>query len=115
MQPVQTKGKVDKEGGLVVVRYEGDITSASQDAVLGTYRQLSPDVTGIVLDFSKVPYLNSSGIALVIQLIMDANQTARKVSVFGLTPHFKKVFTLLGLTKHTTLHADEQEARAAVV
>ena len=68
----------------------------------------------MALDFSKVPYLNSSGIALVIQLLMDANKSGRKVSILGLTPHFQKVFTILGLAKHTTLHTDEQAAKMAV-
>ena len=61
-----------------------------------------------------MPYLNSSGIALVIQLMMAASKVPQKVLCFGLTPHFVKVFTMLGLAKYTTLHADEAAARAAV-
>ena len=113
-QPIPTKAKVEKEGNRAVIRLEGDITSASRDAVLGSYEKLAAETTGVVLDFGKVPYLNSSGIALVIQLLMDANKTGRKVSVFGLTPHFQKVFTMVGLAKYTTIHGDEAAARAAL-
>ena len=109
-----TKTKVEQSGDLAVMRFEGDITSLSEDAVLGQYKSLPAGTTKILLDFSKVPYLNSSGIALVIQLMMAASKVPRKVLCFGLTAHFVKVFSMLGLAKYTTLHADEAAARAAV-
>lgn len=109
-----TKTKVEQAGNLAVMRFEGDITSTSEEAVLGKYQALPAGTTKILLDFSKVPYLNSSGIALVIQLMMAASKVPQKVLCFGLTPHFVKVFTMLGLAKYTTLHADEAAARAAV-
>ena len=109
-----TKAKVEQTGDTAVLRFEGDITSASEDAVLGKYRALDAETRTILLDFSKVPYLNSSGIALVIQLLMAANKVPRKVVCFGLSAHFVKMFTMLGLTKYTTLHADEAAARQAI-
>lgn len=111
---IPTKTKVEVSGDTAVMRYEGDITSHSEDAVLGRYRALDAGVQKILLDFSKVPYLNSSGIALIIQLLMAASKASRKVVCFGLSAHFVKVFTMLGLAKYTTLHADEAAARAAV-
>jgi anti-sigma B factor antagonist len=109
-----TKTKLEQNGDTAVMRFEGDITSHSEDAVLGKYKELPAGTTKILLDFTKVPYLNSSGIALVIQLLMAANKAPQKVVCFGLTAHFVKVFTMLGLAKYTTLHADEAAARAAV-
>lgn len=109
----QTKAKVEMNGPVAVLRFEGDVTSASKDAVLGAYEKLTPEAKEILLDFSKVQYLNSSGIAIVIQLLMEANKSERKVQTFGLTPHFQKVFTMLGLTKYTALHPNESAAKAA--
>lgn len=109
-----TKARVEQVGDLALMRFEGDITSASEDAVLGQYRALPDGVGKILLDFSKVPYLNSSGIALVIQLLMAAHKVQQQVVCFGLSAHFVKVFTMLGLAKYTTLAADETAARSAV-
>jgi anti-anti-sigma regulatory factor len=44
---------------------------------------------------------------------MEANKAKQKVQTFGLTPHFEKVFTMLGLTKYTSLHPSELAAKAA--
>jgi anti-anti-sigma factor len=100
---------------ITVMRFSGDITSASQPAVIGTYEGLPESVKRILLDFSRVEYLNSSGIALVIQLMIAAKKLGQTIHSFGLTPHFQKVFTMVGITKYTTLHPDETSASAAFV
>ena len=73
----ETKSHVDQitspaGHAVTVIRFEGDIASTSKDAVLGAYQAL-PKATNkiILLDFTKVDYINSSGIALVIRLDKD--------------------------------------------
>jgi anti-sigma B factor antagonist len=100
---------------VTVLRFSGDITSTSQAVVLGTYEGLPATAKRILLDFTKVEYLNSSGIALVIQMMIAAGKQGQTVQTFGLTPHFQKVFTMVGITKYTKLHADEKSACAAFV
>lgn len=118
MQEKSTKVKLDEVQGesgdpITVIRFAGDITSASETAVLGTYQSLPENVKRILLDFSRVEYLNSSGIALVIQMMIAASKHGQAIKTFGLTPHFQKVFTMVGITKYTSLHPDEQAACAA--
>jgi anti-anti-sigma factor len=112
-QSTQVKVEEVRCGGgapVTVLRFAGDITSTSQTAVLGTYQGLTESAKRILLDFSKVEYLNSSGIALVIQLMIAASKHGQTVQTFGLTPHFQKVFTMVGITKYTSLHPDEKSA-----
>ena len=114
-----TKVKVDqvedaKGASITILRFSGDISSTSRDAVIGTYQGLSPqDHRQIVLDFAKVEYLNSSGIALVIQVLIDAAKASQKIHISGLTPHFQKVFTMVGITRYAPLFSDETAAGAA--
>jgi anti-sigma B factor antagonist len=116
----ETKARVDQltspAGHQVsVLRYEGDIASTSKDAVLGTYQSLPKDSAKLVLlDFTKVDYINSSGIALVIQMLIEASNSGQKVFAFGLSPHFTKVFTMVGITKYAGLFAGQAEAMAAL-
>ena len=67
----------------------------------------------ILLDFTKVDYINSSGIALVIQLLIEAANSGQKVYAFGLSAHFTKVFTMVGITKYAGLFPTQAEALAA--
>lgn len=100
-------------GAIAVLRFSGDITSTSRDVIFGGYAEVPATTRRLVFDFSKVEYLNSSGIALVIELLMAANKADRKVQSFGLSPHFQKVFIMVGLNKYTHLQADEAAACAA--
>jgi anti-sigma B factor antagonist len=96
-----------------VLRFSGDISSTSKESVLGAWQNVSGSGP-VLLDFSKVDYINSSGIALIIQILMEADKSGQKVAAFGLTPHFQKVFTMVGIGKYAGLHKDEQTAAASV-
>ena len=98
---------------VTALRFEGDISSTSKDTVLGAYQSLPKATTRLVLlDFTKVDYINSSGIALVIQMLIEASNSDQKVYAFGLSPHFTKVFTMVGITKYAGLFPTQAEALA---
>ena len=115
-----TKARVDQLTSpaghpVAVLRFEGDIASTSKEAVLGTYQGLPKQTTKLVLlDFTKVDYINSSGIALVIQMLIEASNSGQKVYAFGLSQHFTKVFTMVGITKYAGLFPGQAEAMAAL-
>jgi len=116
----ETKSRIDQlkspEGyPVAVLRFEGDIASTSKDAVLGTYQSLPKETAKLILlDFTRVDYINSSGIALVIQLLIEASHAAQTVCAFGLSAHFTKVFTMVGITKYSRLFPNQEEALAAL-
>jgi anti-anti-sigma factor len=116
----ETKAHVDQLTSpaghpVTVLRFEGDIASTSKDAVLGAYQALPKATVRIVLlDFTKVDYINSSGIALVIQMMIEASNSNQKVYAFGLSAHFTKVFTMVGITKYAGLFPTQADALAAL-
>ena len=116
----ETKARVEQLTSPVghpvaVLRFEGDIASTSKDAVLGTYQALPKETSKLVLlDFTKVDYINSSGIALVIQMMIEAANSGQKVYAFGLSAHFTKVFTMVGITKYAGLFPTQAEALTAL-
>jgi anti-sigma B factor antagonist len=116
----ETKSRIDQLTSpaghpVAVLRFEGDIASTSKEAVLGAYQSLPKATTKLILlDFTRVDYINSSGIALVIQLLIEASNAGQKVYAFGLSPHFTKVFTMVGITKYAELFASEHEALTAL-
>ena len=100
---------------VTVLSFSGDISSSSRDAVVGAYEALESGThRRVVLDFSHVSYLNSSGIALVIQVLMEAKKSGQTIAICGLSPHFTKVFTMVGITKYASLYADAAAAVAAL-
>jgi hypothetical protein len=47
-------------------------------------------------------------------MLMEANKADQTIAAFGLTPHFQKVFTMVGITKYAALHRDEASAIASL-
>ncbi len=113
-----TKTTIDRTStpagtSISVLRFTGDISSTSKESVLGAWKSVS-GCDPVLLDFSKVEYINSSGIGIIINILMEADKSGQKVAAFGLTPHFQKVFTMVGIGKYAGLHKDEATALASL-
>jgi len=100
-------------GPVTLLCMEGDISSTSKDAILDAYHGLDGSVSRVLLDFTGVGYINSSGIAIIIQMLLEASRAeSRSIGIFGLSPHFQKVFTMVGINKYAALYKDEASALA---
>lgn len=98
---------------VAVLAFTGDISSTSKDAILEGYHDLGQAAHKVLLDFKGVEYINSSGIAIIIQLLLEAHKAGqRTIGIVGLTPHFNKVFTMVGVAKYAVISADEATALA---
>ena len=66
----------------------------------------------ILLNFSGLEYMNSSGIGLLVTLLIRANRQGQKIAAFGLSPHYKDIFELTRLDEAIHIYNDEQTAVA---
>ena len=100
---------------VTIFAFTGDISSTSRDAILDAYHGLPAGTRKVLLDFRKAEYINSSGIAIIIQLLLEASKSGdRTIGIFGLSPHFTKVFTMVGVAKYANLSTDETLALASL-
>jgi anti-sigma B factor antagonist len=100
---------------VTILAFTGDIASTSKDAIMEAYHAVDSSTPKILLDFTGVDYINSSGIAIIIQVLLEASKAGgRTIGIFGLTPHFNKVFTMVGVAKYATMSPDEATALAAL-
>lgn len=98
---------------VTILTFTGDISSASKDALLDAYKGLATGVHKVLLDFRGVEYINSSGIAIIIQMLLESHKAGqRTIGIFGLSPHFTKVFTMVGVAKYAAIWPDEATALA---
>lgn len=96
---------------VAVLAFTGDIASTSKDAILDAYHHIDGGTAKVLLDFSSAEYINSSGIAIIIQLLLEASKSGKHtVGIFGLSPHFNKVFTMVGVAKYATLYPNQAAA-----
>ncbi len=99
------------DGGVAVIELAGDVTAASEAQLMDAYRQAGGDGTrGIVLDFTGLDYMNSSGIGLLVTLLVRARRAHQQLSAYGLSDHYRQIFELTRLDEAVSIHDDEPSA-----
>ena len=83
----------------------GDIDGGAHDALDAAYAAVSGD-DPVLLDFTRVGYINSTGIALIVGVLARARAQARPVSACGLSEHYREIFEITRLSDFMTILAD---------
>ena len=98
-----------KDIGFIDIK--GDLVSFVADEMYAMARGLiDSGCKRICINFSQCPFINSSGIASLIILNTNINKIgATGILAYGLTPHFKKIFNMVGLTSYIKLCDSEEE------
>lgn len=108
----ETRIEVLKEDGLSVFEIRGDVTSSSESAFSDAYRSLKVEGAGkIILRFQEDSYINSGGIAVLIQLLAETNRNKQKIGITGLSAHFQKIFKMVGITRFAAIYPTVEEAK----
>ncbi|NJL92314.1 MAG: STAS domain-containing protein [Anaerolineae bacterium] len=104
-----------KEGRMGFLDFPRDVTAQTRETAYTAYNALAAEKVELLsLNFDNSDYLNSAGIGLIISLVEDATQAGRKVFAYGLSSHYKKLFSMVGLTERIILVDNEEEARAKI-
>ena len=83
----------------VRLRMRGDLDSFADSTLHDAYTEVaSLGAPRLTLDFGRVGYINSTGIALVVRLLADARRDGRGVRAVGLTPHYVEIFRITRLS-----------------
>jgi anti-sigma B factor antagonist len=97
-----------------VVDIRGDVTAASEGALMDAYSKASGPATRVlVLNFSGLEYMNSGGIGMLVTLLVRANRQDQRLLAFGLNEHYRQIFELTRLDEAIGIHETEAEALAA--
>ena len=96
-----------------IVRAAGKIDAANvalfEDAVKSVTAQ---EGQNILIDLSRLVYINSGGLRVVLAAAKIQKNTARTLALCGLTPEVMKIFTLSGLNTILPIFPRETDALA---
>jgi anti-sigma B factor antagonist len=97
-----------------VIDIAGDITAQSEDVLMDAYARANREkVNAIVLNFTRLDYMNSGGIGLLVMLLVRAQRQHQRVLAFGLSDHYRQIFELTRLDEAIGIHDTEAAAHAA--
>ena len=111
------RGHGQPGGWRVVIAVHGDIDGSAADVLSGAYERAvtGSDPATVVLDFSRVGYINSTGIALIVSVLAMARSQRRKVVACGLSDHYREIFDITRLSDFIELFSGVDEAVSQLI
>jgi anti-anti-sigma factor len=109
----ETEINLEKQNDITIFDIKGDVTAFSEPFFTEAYQQANQqDTSRILLKFYEGAYINSGGIAVLIQLLAETKRNNQKISIAGLSGHFQKIFNMVGITKFARIYNTVDEAIA---
>lgn len=97
--------------GAAVIDLQGEINRTAEAALNGAFESaLQRGPSTVVLNFERVTYINSTGIALIVGVLARARKDGVAVTACGLSNHYKEIFQITRLADFMPMFADENAA-----
>jgi len=96
---------------LAIIDLQGEIDSFAEHILDAAYSDAESKLPNtILLNFTKVDYINSTGIALIVSLLARARKSQRYLAVCGLSEHYIEIFRITRLADFMNIYPDEANA-----
>ncbi|HEY7834033.1 MAG TPA: STAS domain-containing protein [Ktedonobacterales bacterium] len=98
---------------VAVLDLHGEIDAFAEEPLNVAYTQAEgQDPEVILLNFTDVDYINSTGIALIVGLLARARKVHRALLACGLSAHYVEIFSITRLADFMPVYPDEASALA---
>lgn len=92
----------------------GEINAFADQALNAAFSEAeTKDPATFVLNFDGVEYINSTGIALIVELLAQVRKAKKELVVFGLSDHYVEIFEITRLADFMTIYESEASAMTA--
>jgi anti-sigma B factor antagonist len=99
------------KGDIAVISIKGDVTAVTGEVIGDAYQgDTISNAPKILLQFDKDCYINSGGLASLIDIASEGRKKDQKIHAYGLSDHFQKIFHMVGLTRCIPIFSSEEAA-----
>lgn len=115
MTPATLQVVTRRSDHAAIIELQGDVNSDGDAAIKEAYRTaVAEGYTNILFNLSQAAYINTSGISVLITVVMQAKKAGQKILVSGVSAHYKKVFDLVRFSTYVTMFDTEDAALASL-
>jgi len=105
----------DRQGGALIAMAEGRVDGANAlEFHEALEAAISPDDTGMVLDFEGISYISSAGLRVVLLVAKTLQKQNAKMAVCSLSESIREIFEISGFDKIIPVHGSRADALAGV-
>jgi anti-anti-sigma factor len=108
--------RLEQQNDITRLYIRGDITAQSEPVINDAYKEANDRgaVKKILIQFEEDAYINSGGIAVLIQILAHTQKQNQQIGITGLSDHFKKIFNMVGIGKFAGIYDSAEDAVAAM-
>lgn len=105
----------EQVGDVVMAKLAGRLDSSSAPAAEESLsRVLGSGTPRLAIDLSKLDYISSAGLRILLVVARKVQQAQGKVALFGLGPGVREVFSISGFDRILAVRDDAAAAIAAL-
>lgn len=103
--------QIRKIDDAVILDLFGDIDAFADQSLDEAYRKAaSTGARAVLLNFTGVHYINSTGIALIVRILSQSQKSGIPLLTYGLSSHYQEIFEITRLADFITIFPDEMSA-----
>lgn len=108
--------KMETKNGLIVCYVEGEIDINTSPGVKKSFDKLiSSKAPKIIVNLSKVTYVDSSGLATLVEILKNMRSYGGKLKLSNMSSKIKSLFEITKLEKLFDIAISEEEAISTFV
>ena len=103
--------KLETQDAVTIMDIKGDVTAFSEPFLNEAYQNAnSQGASKNLLKFDSNAYINSGGIAVLIQVLAQTRKNDQVIGITGISDHFKKIFHMVGITKFAQIYNSVEDS-----
>ena len=100
--------------GVAIIDIDGEVSGFAEEVLMDAYTKAHDlGARSYILNFTNLEYMNSSGIGLLVTLLIRVQRQKQRLLAYGLSPHYTQIFDLTRLNEAISIFNTEAEAIAA--
>ncbi len=104
----------DAGSSISIIDIKGEVTIYAENVLADAFTQASTKARAVIMNFTDLEYMNSTGIGLLVTLLIRAQRQQVRLMACGLSEHYQQIFELTRLNEAILLFSTEAEALASL-
>jgi len=98
-----------------IIDIQGDVSAFAENVLMEAYTEANtPTTRTIILNFAGLEYMNSSGIGLLVTLLIRIKRQKQHLLAYGLSEHYRHIFEITRLNEAIAIYDSESKVLAVI-
>lgn len=103
----------ERDGKIEIMFPINDLDSMTGEEIHDHIKTVIGEVDAVIVNFSRVNYLNSSGLRELIQILKYLKDNGKKMALTRLSENIQKIFTNTNLHRLFDIKDNDEQAKAS--